>query len=113
MLTPSPATVRRFALAVMLSTSVSLFLFAQSLFAQSGPTTVRRDVHHDVSPPLSEMIRHAPPPSLERRPVEPMKLIPLPPGLTEPQEDPVIQVGTVAPPTPPVTLSFEGLGNGQ
>src|SRR5260221_5595100 len=59
------------------------------------------------------MIRHAPPPSLERRPVEPMKLIPLPPGLIEPQEDPVIQVGTVAPPTPPVTLSFEGLGNGQ
>jgi len=104
--TPSGSTVRRFALTVM------LLLFTVSLFAQSGPTTVRRDVHHDVSLPLSEMIQHAPPPSLERRPVEPMKLIPLPPGLTG-QEDPVIQLATVPPPTPPVTLSFEGLGNGQ
>src|SRR6266849_10927088 len=94
----STATARRSALAASLS-----LLFALPLLAQSGPTTVRRDVHHDVSPPLSEMIKHAPPPSLERRPVAPMKLIPLPPGLTEPQEDPVIQVGTVAPPTPPVT----------
>jgi hypothetical protein len=42
-----------------------------------------------------------------------MKLIPLPPGMTEPQEDPVIQVGSMAVPTPPVTLSFEGLGNAQ
>ena len=86
---------------------------ALPLVAQSGPTTVRRDVHHDVSLPLSEMIRNAPPPSLERRPVEPMKLIPLPPGMDQPQEDPVIQVGTVPPPTPPVGTSFEGLGNGQ
>ncbi|HYM78292.1 MAG TPA: hypothetical protein VE377_20130 [Candidatus Dormibacteraeota bacterium] len=107
MLTQRRGTAWRFTLAVM------LLLFAVSSFAQSGPTTVRRDVHHDVSPPLSEMIKHAPPPSLERRPVEPMKLIPLPPGLAQLQEDPVIQVGTVAPPTPPVTLSFPGLGNGQ
>jgi hypothetical protein len=81
--------------------------------AQSALTTVRRDVHHDVSPALSEMIRHAPPPSLERRPVEPMKLIPLPRGLARFQEDPVIQTVTVPPPTPPVSQSFEGLGNGQ
>ena len=106
MSTPNPVTVQRLALAVMLSLTVSLF-------AQSGPTTVRRDVHHDVSAPLSEMIKHAPPPSLERRPVEPMKLIPLPPGLAQTGEDPVMQVNTIAPPTPPVTQSFEGLGNGQ
>src|SRR5450755_5156757 len=90
MSTPNPVIVQRLALAVMLSLTVSLF-------AQSGPTTVRRDVHHDVSQPLSEMIKHAPPPSLERKEVEPMRLIPLPPGLAEPQEDPVIQVGTVEP----------------
>jgi hypothetical protein len=59
------------------------------------------------------MIKHAPPPSLERKPVEPMKQIPLPPELLQPQEDPVIQVATVGPPTPPVTLNFAGLGNGQ
>jgi hypothetical protein len=59
------------------------------------------------------MIKHAPPPSLARRPVEPMKLIPLPPGLIRFQEDPVIQTVTVPPPTPPVSQSFEGLGNGQ
>src|SRR5450631_2587033 len=106
MSTPNPVIVQRLALAVMLSLTVSLF-------AQTGPTTVRRDVHHDVSAPLSEMIKHAPPPSLERRPVEPMKLIPLPPGLAQTGEDPVMQVSTIAPPTPPVTQSFEGLGNGQ
>jgi len=77
--TPIPVTARRVALAVMFSFAVSFF--TQSSSAQTGPTTVRRDVHHDVSQPLSEMIKHAPPPSLERRPVEPMKLIPLPPGL--------------------------------
>jgi hypothetical protein len=110
MLTPSCATVRRSALAVMLLLWFAVPLF---VFAQSGPTTVRRDVHHDVSPPLREMIRRAPAPSLVRRPVEPMKRIPLPPGLMTPQEDPVVQVGSVTPFTPPVTQGFEGLGNGQ
>src|SRR3984893_5132885 len=90
-----------------------LFCLSLPVLGQSGPTTVRRDVHHDVSPPLGEMIRHAPPPSLERRPVEPMKLIPLPPGLVRFQEDPVIQTVRLLPPTPPVSQSFEGLGNGQ
>jgi hypothetical protein len=42
-----------------------------------------------------------------------MKRIPLPPGLAAEQQDPVIQVGAVTPATPPVTLGFEGLGNGQ
>src|SRR5216683_3042500 len=104
----SSATAQRSALAASL-----LLLFALPLLAQSGPTTVRRNVHHDVSRPLSEMIRHAPPPSLTRRPVEPMRRIPLPPGLEQLQEDPVLQTATVAPPTPPVLQSFEGLGNGQ
>ncbi len=72
-----------------------LFCLSLPALAQSGPTTVRRDVHHDLSPALREMIRHSPPPSLERRPVEPMKLIPLPPGLVRFQEDPVIQTVTV------------------
>jgi hypothetical protein len=92
---------------------LAMLCLALPLFAQSGPTTIRHDVHHDVSLPLSEMIKHAPPPSLARRRVEPMKRIPLPPELAAAQQDPVIQVGTVAPPTPPVTLGFEGLGNGQ
>jgi len=106
--------LKRRCAAARIALSVIVVLgFALPLIAQSGPTTVRRDVHHDVSPPLSEMIKHAPPPSLERREVEPMKLIPLPPGMDQPQEDPVIQVATVPPPTPPVGTSFEGLGNGQ
>jgi hypothetical protein len=92
---------------------LALSCFALPLFAQSGPTTIRHDVHHDVSQPLSEMIKHAPPPSLARRRVETMKRIPLPPGLAAEQQDPVIQVGAVTPATPPVTLGFEGLGNGQ
>ena len=92
---------------------LAMLCLALPLFAQSGPTTIRHDVHHDVSLPLSEMIKHAPPASLARRRVEPLKRIPLPPELAAAQQDPVIQVGTVAPATPPVTLGFEGLGNGQ
>jgi hypothetical protein len=105
MSTPRCRTVQHVVLAML--------CLALPLFAQSGPTTIRHDVHHDVSLPLSEMIKHAPPPSLARRRVEPMRRIPLPPGLEAAQQDPVIQVGTVPPPTPPVTLGFEGLGNGQ
>src|SRR5246127_2525755 len=105
MSTPRCRTVQHVVLA-MLS-------LALPLFAQSGPTTIRHDVHHDVSLPLSEMIKHAPPASLARRRVEPLKRIPLPPELAAAQQDPVIQVGDVAPATPPVTLGFEGLGNGQ
>src|SRR4030081_1289496 len=74
--------------------------------------TVLRNVHHDVSPPLREMILHAPPPSLEKHEAEPVRRIPLPPGLTELQEDPVRQ-RTVVPFTPAVGISFEGLGAGQ
>jgi hypothetical protein len=80
-------------------------------FAQSR-MTVRRNVHRDVSAPLREMILHAPPPSLEKHEAEPVRRIPLPPGLAELQEDPVRQ-RTVVPFTPVVGASFEGLGAGQ
>jgi Bacterial Ig-like domain (group 3) len=80
-------------------------------FAQST-MTVRRDVHRDISPPLREMIRNAPPPSLKKREVEPMRTLPLPPGLSQLEEDPVLQ-RTVSLATPTTGLSFEGLGNGQ
>jgi hypothetical protein len=75
--------------------------------------TVRYDVHHDVSPPLRDMINNAPPPSLERHEAEPARQIPLPPGLSKLEEDPIRQT-SIAPITTPVTsLSFEGLGQGQ
>jgi hypothetical protein len=79
-------------------------------FAQAR-MTVRRNVHRDVSAPLREMILHAPPPSLEKKEAEPVRRIPLPPGLTQ-QEDSV-QQRTVVPFTPVVGTSFEGLGAGQ
>ncbi len=107
MLTPCCATARRFVLAAM------FLSFTVSLAAQSGPTTIRHDVHHDVSPTLLEMMKHAPPASLVRRRVEPLRRIPLPPELMQHQEDPVIQVATVLPATPVPTQSFQGLGNGQ
>jgi hypothetical protein len=79
---------------------------------QPGPITVRRDIHHDVSPPLRDLIRKAPPPSLERREVEPLLRIPLPPGLVPLAEDPVRQRISI-PPRQSVGLSFEGVGQGQ
>ena len=79
---------------------------------QQGPTTVRQEVHHDVSPPLRDLIRNAPPPSLQRREAEPVRRIPLPPGLSQLSEDPIRQ-RTIAPITPLVAQSFEGLGYGQ
>src|SRR5271166_1558478 len=66
---------------------------------QKGPTTVRSDVHHDVSLPLRELLRNAPLPSLEEKEAEPVRRIPLPPGLSELSEDPVRQ-WTIAPLTP-------------
>ena len=104
--TPSLVTARRVALAAMT-------LFAVTLFAQTGPTTIRHDVHHDVSQPLRDMVRHAPPPSHARRPVEPLRRIPLPQGLEQVQPDPVVQLSTVSLAAPTFSQSFEGLGNGQ
>jgi len=78
-------------------------LLLPNLLRPNRPTTVRRDVHHDVSHRCrNDQARSSA--ITRRKPVEPMKLIPLPPGLAEPQEDPVIQVGTVEP-RPSDTLS--------
>src|SRR5450631_2921554 len=71
--------------------------------------TVRRDTHRDVSPTLHEMILHAPPVSLVKHEAEPVRRIPLPPGLTQVEEDSVRQ-RTVVPFTPTAGTSFEGLG---
>jgi hypothetical protein len=91
---------------------VACFVLFSSIagLAQSR-MTVRRDVHRDVSAPLREMILHAPPPSLQKHEAQPVRRIPLPPGLTQ-QEDSV-QQRTVVPFTPVVGTSFEGLGAGQ
>ena len=86
---------------------------AAPVSAQVTGMTVRRDVHHDVSPPLSVMMQLAPPAKLERREAEPVRRIPLPPGMEELTEDPVRQNSNVLPASPVVTQSFEGLGAGQ
>jgi hypothetical protein len=76
--------------------------------------TVRRNVHHDVSAPLRDLILHAPQPSLVMHEAEPARRIPLPQGLVPLQEDPVRQrTAAVVPFTPVVGTSFEGLGAGQ
>jgi hypothetical protein len=100
---------RQGARAIALLATVAVF--ALLALGQDGPT-VRRDVHHDTSLPLSVMIRNAPPVSSVVHEAEPLRRIPLPPGLNQNGEDPVLQHTTV-PGTPSVGLSFEGLGNGQ
>ena len=76
--------------------------------------TVRRNVHRDVSPPLRDLMLHAPRPSLVKREAEPARRIPLPQGLVPLQEDPVRQrTAAMVPFTPVVGTSFEGLGAGQ
>src|SRR5712664_2995051 len=93
---------------VLASLSLSCCL---SGFAQSR-MTVRREVHRDVSPPLREMIKVTPRPSRVKHEAEPVRRIPLPPGLSILEEDPIRQQ-TAAPFTPVVGASFEGLGAGQ
>jgi hypothetical protein len=90
-----------------------LFCMCRSGAAQTN-MTVRRNVHRDVSPPLHDLILHAPPPSLVKREAEPARRIPLPQGLVPLQEDPVRQrTAALVPFTPVVGTSFEGLGAGQ
>lgn len=74
--------------------------------------TVRRAVHQDVSRPLRDLIKQAPPAPVGKREAEPARRIPLPPGLAALAEDPVRQQ-TVTPGTPAVASSFDGLGQGQ
>ncbi len=75
------------------------------------PPTIRRDLHHDVSPPLLEMIRNARPGTHEEREAEPRRSIPLPPGLRPLLEDPLRQQSTLGF-SPQLGLNFDGLGDG-
>ncbi|MBI3474167.1 MAG: hypothetical protein HY010_00405 [Acidobacteria bacterium] len=76
--------------------------------------TVRREVQRDVSPPLREMIKLMPPPSLARHEAEPARRIPLPPGLeAQGQVEDSVRQQTMVPFTPVVGTSFEGLGQAQ
>jgi hypothetical protein len=76
--------------------------------------TIRREVQRDVSPPLREMIKLMPPPSLVRHEAEPARRIPLPPGLGgQGQVEDSVRQQTMVPFTPAVGTSFEGLGAGQ
>jgi hypothetical protein len=79
--------------------SVAAFLYAVTVFlATAFPVlgqamSVYQDVHHDVSPALRDlpsMPQAAP--NVPPREAEPIRPIPLPPGLKPPgQPDPVIQ----------------------
>ena len=94
----------------------AVFILSVALPAQvmQGPTTIRYNVHHDVSQPLSVMVQHAPPQDLTQREAEPLKRAPLPQGLGQLGEDPVLQTSApLASQSPVVGLSFEGLGQGQ
>lgn len=77
-----------------------------------GPSTIRRDLHHDVSLPLIDLIRKAPPLTHVRHEAEEMRNLPLPAGLRPQVEDPVRQSRTLGV-TPLASQSFEGLGNNQ
>ena len=97
---------------------LSLFTFfvPAALTAQvmQGPTTVRYNVHHDVSLPLSVMAKNPPKDAEEEKEAEAWKRVPLPPGLQPVDEDPVLQThDLLTTPSPAVGLSFEGLGQGQ
>ena len=80
--------------------------------AGSGPTTIRRDLHHDVSPPLIDMISSVHPVAHGKLEAEPARRIPLPPGLKPLAEDPVRQLTTTGL-SPQAGLGFEGIGDGQ
>jgi hypothetical protein len=92
-----------------------IFYFSITSAAQvtQGPTTVRAEIAHDVSPPLSVMMKNAPKPPKGEKEAEEWKRIPLPPGLAQQQltQDPVLQ--SLAPgqiQSPSTNLNFDGLG---
>jgi hypothetical protein len=108
----SRRTQARFAaLSLTVLVTLSMSLMAQQVM--QGPTTIRQNVHHDVSLPLREMVKNAAPPELTVHEAEEMKHIPLPPGLSTLTEDPALQTLAPVTPSPAVGLSFEGLGQGQ
>ena len=75
MLGKKSPSLRHAAVLAGLLFSCCLFGFTQSRM------TVRREVQRDVSPPLREMIKLMPPPSSVRHEAQPVRRIPLPPGL--------------------------------
>src|SRR6516165_8007330 len=83
-----------------------LFAFALTTSAQvmQGPTTIRQSVHNDLSLPLRVLAQQAPPPGSTINEAEPVKRVPLPPGLTELAEDPVRQM------LAPVTAASPAVG---
>jgi len=85
---------------------------ALSAQTNARPLTIRSDVHHDVSPPLREMVRNAVPGAHEEQEAEPARRIPLPLGLRPAFHDAVWQQSTTGF-SPQLGLNFEGLGNGQ
>src|SRR5579863_4286896 len=98
-----------------LAPAFTLLLVLSSLAAGAATgqaPSIRRDVHHDVSPPLVELIRNAPVQSHHEREAEPRHSIPLPPGLTPIEDDPVRQPMSSGF-TPQLGLSFEGIGNNR
>ena len=100
--------------------SLALLLGATTtaLAQNQGHPVMRWNVKHDVSAPLSEMIKNAPKASAHaKHEAEPLRRIPLPPGLAGAAvvEDPVRQrtTSSIAAAAPASSLNFDGLGNGQ
>jgi hypothetical protein len=80
-----------------------------------GPTTVRNNIAHDVSAPLSVMIQNAPKLKQSPKEAEPWKRLPFPPGLAQQQlsEDPVRQSLAPQVQSPSAGLNFDGVGAGM
>ena len=82
---------------------------------QPGPTTVRRDLHHDVSLPLIDMMRTARAEPFQQHEAEPRRSIPLPEGLGPLQglqEDAALQPATSGFGAQ-LGLNFDGIGDGK
>jgi uncharacterized repeat protein (TIGR01451 family) len=91
-------------------------LLYSALPAMGQTLFVQPELRHDVSPPLREMVKNAPPLPLGPAEADEMKVIPLPPGFKPANEpDSVRQKMTLGAPVmlgPTVGLNFEGLGTG-
>src|SRR5215471_5517927 len=95
----------RLAALVMLAVLFSA-VFCCTSAAQGPPIVVRREMRHDVSPPLRDLMKNAPPVPQIQEEAEPVKLIPLRSGFKPaPVPDQVLQrrfaaAATSAVPTP-------------